>query len=60
MIAESNFSITLRALGRVREADERRERIAVDLAEKLGVDHPNALAVRRGKRINRDLEPQPI
>jgi len=60
MIAESNMSITLRMLGRGPEADERRDRVAAAVEEKLGPGHPNAIAVRRGRRINRDLEPQPI
>ena len=60
LIAESNLSITLRTLGRVEEADARRDRVAAAIEEKLGTGHPNASAVRRGRRINRDLEPQPI
>jgi tetratricopeptide (TPR) repeat protein len=60
LIAESNLSITLRSLGSATEADERRDRVAAAIEEKLGVGHPNAVSVRRGRRINRDLEPQPV
>ncbi|MBS2963242.1 tetratricopeptide repeat protein [Actinocrinis puniceicyclus] len=60
LIAQANLAVTLRQLGRSREADALRERAVAALAEKLGAEHPNTKAVRGGKRVSRDLEPQPI
>ncbi|MFI6685074.1 FxSxx-COOH system tetratricopeptide repeat protein [Streptomyces sp. NPDC050485] len=60
LACRSNLAITLRAAGREEEAQRLRASILEPAAKQLGVDHPVAEAARAWRRINRDLEPQPV
>ena len=40
------------------EAKELRARFLADFGRVLGAGHPDAVQLREGQRINRDLEPQ--
>jgi hypothetical protein len=55
-----NLAVTLRALGQTDEAQELMRRSLADLERVLGVGHPHLDYPRRWRRINRDLEPQPV
>ncbi|MFI6061175.1 FxSxx-COOH system tetratricopeptide repeat protein [Streptomyces sp. NPDC051286] len=60
LACRSNLANTLRALDRESEADQLRAEVVSLAVEHLGVDHPIAVAARTWRRINRDLEPQPV
>jgi tetratricopeptide (TPR) repeat protein len=55
-----NMAITLRAQGRINQASELRARAVAEFIRQLGEEHPNTVSARGWKRINRDLEPQPV
>lgn len=55
-----NLSVTLRALGEVDRAQELMHASLTDLEDVLGTAHPHLDFARRWRRINRDLEPQPV
>nr|WP_329572414.1 FxSxx-COOH system tetratricopeptide repeat protein [Kitasatospora sp. NBC_01266] len=57
---QANLAVTLRAQGKVNEAAELRSRAVAEFIRQLGEEHPNTVAARGWKRINRDLEPQPV
>ncbi|MGF1425203.1 FxSxx-COOH system tetratricopeptide repeat protein [Kitasatospora sp. LaBMicrA B282] len=57
---QANLAITLRAAGRVGEAAELRAQVVNELIRQFGEEHPNTISARGWKRINRDLEPQPV
>ncbi|MDH6706415.1 cellulose biosynthesis protein BcsQ [Kitasatospora sp. MAA19] len=57
---EANLAITLRSAGRHTQAAELRARAIGELIRQFGEEHPNTVAARGWKRINRDLEPQPV
>lgn len=57
---EANLAVTLRAAGRHSQAAELRARAIAELIRQFGEEHPNTVAARGWKRINRDLEPQPV
>jgi len=59
LICEANLAVTLRASGRTDEATRLQRRVLSDLAIVLGDKHPNVDALRKWRRQNRDLEPQP-
>lgn len=56
----SNLAITLRAAGREEEGWQLRTKITEAAAKQLGVEHPITEAGRAWRRINCDLEPQPV
>ncbi|MEV0492629.1 FxSxx-COOH system tetratricopeptide repeat protein [Streptomyces atratus] len=60
LACRSNLANTLRALDRESEAEQLRAAVVSLAVEHLGVDHPIAVAARTWRRINRDLEPQPV
>lgn len=60
IVCRANLALTLRALGRIPEADQLQEQARYDLARLLGENHPHTESVRAGKRIHRDLEPLPV
>jgi hypothetical protein len=55
-----NLAVTLRALGRADEASELMRDSLAQLERVLGQVHPHLDYPRRWRRINRDLEPQPV
>lgn len=57
---QANLAVTLRSQGKVNQATELRARAVAELIRQLGEEHPNTVSARGWKRINRDLEPQPI
>ncbi|MDH6112332.1 hypothetical protein P3T34_004547 [Kitasatospora sp. MAP12-44] len=57
---QANLAITLRAAGRGNQAAELRSRAVAEFIRQLGEEHPNTVSARGWKRINRDLEPQPV
>ncbi|WP_443035282.1 FxSxx-COOH system tetratricopeptide repeat protein [Streptomyces sp. BE20] len=57
---EANLAVTLRVAGRHTPAAEHRARAIAELIRQFGEEHPNTVAARGWKRINRDLEPQPV
>jgi tetratricopeptide (TPR) repeat protein len=59
LAARCNLSISLRALHRTAEATDQSQE-AIDLMSRLlGGEHPEVIAARNGRRLARDLEPQP-
>ncbi|GAA3017186.1 hypothetical protein GCM10020229_30500 [Kitasatospora albolonga] len=56
---ESNLAVTLRK-SNPGQAAELREHALTELLRLFGEEHPNTVACRGWKRINRDLEPQPV
>ncbi|WP_329114014.1 FxSxx-COOH system tetratricopeptide repeat protein [Streptomyces sp. NBC_01465] len=60
LVCRSNLAITLRASGRSEEAQQLRTKVLEPAARQLGVDHPITEAARAWRRLNRDLEPQPV
>ncbi|MER5865812.1 FxSxx-COOH system tetratricopeptide repeat protein [Kitasatospora sp. NPDC002040] len=57
---EVNLGVTLRKAGRLAQATELRDHAVAELLRLFGEEHPNTVAARGWKRINRDLEPQPV
>ncbi|MFI6848772.1 FxSxx-COOH system tetratricopeptide repeat protein [Kitasatospora sp. NPDC050467] len=57
---EANLAVTLRAAGRHTQAAELRAKAIAELIRQFGEEHPNTVSARGWKRINRDLEPQPV
>ncbi|MFF2040115.1 FxSxx-COOH system tetratricopeptide repeat protein [Kitasatospora sp. NPDC058170] len=57
---EANLAVTLRSAGRHTQAAELRARSVAELIRQFGEEHPNTVSARGWKRINRDLEPQPV
>lgn len=60
LACRSNLAVTLRSMDREREAEGLRAEVVPLAVEHLGTDHPIAVAARTWRRINRDLEPQPV
>jgi hypothetical protein len=60
LLCACNHAVTLRSLGRTREAQEAMHEALTKLESLLGVSHPHLDWPRRWRRINRDLEPQPV
>ncbi|PYC85369.1 ATP/GTP-binding protein [Streptomyces tateyamensis] len=60
VVCQANLAVTLRAQGRVNQAAELRSKAVTEFIRQLGEEHPNTVAARGWKRINRDLEPQPV
>ncbi|MER5884982.1 FxSxx-COOH system tetratricopeptide repeat protein [Streptomyces sp. NPDC001941] len=60
LVCQGNLAITLRALGREDEARLLRAKVLETTTRQLGVDHPITEACRDWRRLNRDLEPQPV
>ncbi|MFI5531502.1 FxSxx-COOH system tetratricopeptide repeat protein [Kitasatospora sp. NPDC051853] len=56
---ESNLAVTLRKTN-PNQAVELREHALTELLRLFGEEHPNTMACRGWRRINRDLEPQPV
>jgi tetratricopeptide (TPR) repeat protein len=55
-----NLAVTHRALDRGAEAQELMQRSLAELERVMGTAHPHLDYPRRWRRINRDLEPQPV
>ena len=60
LVCTVNLAVTLRQAGRQAEAAELLDGAAPELVLRLGADHPDTVAARGWKRIDRDLEPQPV
>ncbi|WP_082598028.1 MULTISPECIES: FxSxx-COOH system tetratricopeptide repeat protein [unclassified Kitasatospora] len=56
---ESNLAVTLRKSSPA-QAAELREHALSELLRLFGEEHPNTVSARGWRRINRDLEPQPV
>jgi MinD-like ATPase involved in chromosome partitioning or flagellar assembly len=59
LVCEANLAITLNVSGRMEGAVRIQQRVLADLAAVLGENHFSLAALRRWRRHNRDLEPQP-
>jgi Tetratricopeptide repeat/TIR domain/NB-ARC domain len=59
LAARCNRTISLRALGRTTEAMTERREVITLISHRLGDGHPDVIAARGGRRLARDLEPQP-
>ncbi|MEU8529259.1 MULTISPECIES: FxSxx-COOH system tetratricopeptide repeat protein [Streptomyces] len=60
LVCRSNLAITLRAAGREDEAQRQRAKALEPAVKQFGADHPIAEGARAWRRVNRDLEPQPV
>ncbi|MEU1098251.1 FxSxx-COOH system tetratricopeptide repeat protein, partial [Streptomyces sp. NPDC005877] len=60
LVCRSNLAVSLRAAGRGDEAAGMRAAVIGPAAERLGVDHPIAEAARSWRRLDRDIEIQPV
>ncbi|NUK09533.1 tetratricopeptide repeat protein [Streptomyces lunaelactis] len=60
LACRTNLAITLRSAGREEEGRQLRAEILESAAKQLGVEHPITEAARAWRRVNRDLEPQPV
>ncbi|MEW9529443.1 FxSxx-COOH system tetratricopeptide repeat protein [Microbispora sp. NPDC049125] len=60
LVCQANLAVTLRARGEQDKAEQLNENSANALRMVLGDGHPNVVAVQSWRRLNRDLEPQPI
>ena len=60
LICRANLVVTMRGAGRDKEAKDAKAKILSDFSQVLGTGHPDAVQLREGQRINRDLEPQPF
>jgi tetratricopeptide (TPR) repeat protein len=56
----ANLAVTLRQAGQGDEADRLSERLLSQVAEVLGESHPDTVSLREWRRVDRELEPQPI
>jgi hypothetical protein len=59
LIAGANLARTRESLGDPDAARALRQRLLPMLTRRLGEQHPTLLAIRDGKRIDREIEPQP-
>ncbi|MGW0557784.1 FxSxx-COOH system tetratricopeptide repeat protein [Streptomyces sp. NPDC002926] len=60
LACRSNLAITLRSAGREEESRQLRAEVLELTAKQLGIEHPITEAARAWRRVNRDLEPQPV
>lgn len=60
LICQANLSITLRQMGHVTESDELRNRTIDTLQHVFGEDHPVVADARAHRRIDKELEFQPL
>ena len=60
LVCQAGLTVTLREVGRKNEAEDLRAKILADFERVLGASHPDGVQLRKGQRINRDLEPQVI
>ncbi|MFF3244031.1 FxSxx-COOH system tetratricopeptide repeat protein [Streptomyces sp. NPDC002870] len=60
LACRANLAITLRSAGREEEGQRLRAQVLESAAKQLGVEHPITEAARAWRRVNRDLEPQPV
>lgn len=60
LAALANLAITLRDLGHDQEAAALHQEAETALVRRLGTTHPLSGAVREWRRVDRDLEPQPV
>jgi hypothetical protein len=60
LFCAGNHAISLRALDRTRESQQLMQNSLTELERVLGAGHPHLDRLRHWRRINRDLEPQPI
>jgi tetratricopeptide (TPR) repeat protein/CO dehydrogenase nickel-insertion accessory protein CooC1 len=60
LACRADLVVTLRDAGREEEAEELKAEVLADFTRILGAGHPDAAQLRKGQRINRDLEPQAI
>jgi tetratricopeptide (TPR) repeat protein len=60
LFCRSNLAVTLRAMGRLKESQEQLQDVLSKLEVVLKPTHPHLDYPRRWRRINRDLEPQPV
>ncbi|WP_406859203.1 FxSxx-COOH system tetratricopeptide repeat protein [Streptomyces sp. HUAS MG47] len=60
LVCRSNLAITLRAAGREEEAQEQRSLALEPALKQYGADHTITEGARVWRRVNRDLEPQPV
>ncbi|MFI9583249.1 FxSxx-COOH system tetratricopeptide repeat protein [Streptomyces sp. NPDC052236] len=60
LACRNNLAITLRAADRDQEAQQLRSEVLELATEQLGVEHTITEAARAWRRVNRDLEPQPV
>ncbi|WP_405595909.1 FxSxx-COOH system tetratricopeptide repeat protein [Streptomyces sp. NBC_01410] len=60
LACRTNLAITLRSAGREEEAQQLRTETLASATKQLGVKHPITEAAREWRRVNRDLEPQPV
>ena len=60
VVARANLAVTLRESGRRTEAQELRAPVLEEMVRQLGEEHPTTQSCRAWRRINRDLELQPV
>ncbi|GAA0410400.1 hypothetical protein Acor_35330 [Acrocarpospora corrugata] len=60
LACQANYAITLRALGQTTQSAQVHKEALAAVSARLGEHHPSSLALREWRRVNRDLEPQPI
>ncbi|WNO75880.1 FxSxx-COOH system tetratricopeptide repeat protein [Streptomyces sp. AM8-1-1] len=60
LACRTNLAITLRSAGRVQEGQQLRAQVLEIATKQLGIEHPITDAARAWRRINRDLEAQPV
>lgn len=60
LCCQGNLSITLRQLGQPNESDQLRASALSTLEQLLGPDHPMVQAVRERRRVDADIEFQPL
>jgi MinD-like ATPase involved in chromosome partitioning or flagellar assembly/tetratricopeptide (TPR) repeat protein len=56
----ANLAVTLREAGQMDEAEQLRDRTLEELGGTLGESHSAAISLREWRRVDRELEPQPI
>ncbi|MEY9962915.1 MinD-like ATPase involved in chromosome partitioning or flagellar assembly/tetratricopeptide (TPR) repeat protein [Streptacidiphilus sp. MAP12-16] len=60
VVAQANLAATLREAGHREKAQELRAQVLAELVRQFGEEHPTTQSCRGWKRINRDLEVQPV
>ena len=60
LIAGANLARTVESLGDADRARSLRQRVVPVLVRRLGESHPTLLEIRDGRRIDREIEPQPV
>jgi Tetratricopeptide repeat len=55
-----NLAVTLRSLDQAKPAQDLMQQSIAELERVMGANHPHLDYARRWRRINRDLEPQPV